>query len=236
MKKCLLIILSAAFFLLLFSSIAYAIDFKPQVTIDTEFTKGKTIPITPSTLGKYIKTIYTYAIGTVGILSTVVIIFGGFLWATAAGNNSRVDNAKTWITSALTGLVLALFSYTLLHMINPALVELTPINVTKIGTLEISCCDPNPTTGGPRNAVAIPNTNPIQYTCPTGTGTCTKDQTCKKSGGRYSCAITDCTNSRIGDACLTAFGSPGTCQLTDPDNAQLGGLDNDCEIFGCTCK
>jgi len=144
MKKYLLILLSVTFFLLLFSNIAYAINFKPQV--DIGFAEG---PITPSSLGNYIKAIYTYAIGVVGILSTVVIIFGGFLWATAAGNNSRVDNAKTWIGSALTGLVLALFSYTLLYMINPALVELGPINPSTVEPIS-GCCSFTDTEHGSR--------------------------------------------------------------------------------------
>ena len=123
------------------------IKFNPQISIPgSDFQHSddpkKYMTITPTTLGKYIKGIYTYAIGVVGILSTAVIIFGGFLWATAAGNNSRVDNAKTWIGSALTGLVLALFSYTLLYMINPALVELKSLDITPITKLEFGCCMP----------------------------------------------------------------------------------------------
>lgn len=225
MRKYLLILLSVTFFLLLFSNIAYAIPFNPQISIpNSDFqhseseNPGDWMSITPSTLGKYIKAIYTYAIGVVGILSTVVIIFGGFLWATAAGNNSRVDNAKTWITSALTGLVLALFSYTLLYMINPALVELKSISPRKAGAM-VSCCDPDPQTGGHKIATAIENTNPIRYDCrkhPTGTQLCAKDQMCKKVEDGYTCintkeALEACSNSYVGAPCRITNMDKGYC-------------------------
>ncbi|MCK5357217.1 MAG: hypothetical protein KAJ48_02380 [Elusimicrobiales bacterium] len=167
--------------------------------------KGAKINVTPDTLGKYIKAIYTYAIGIVGIFSTVVIIYGGLLWAMAGGNNSKVDAAKGYIGSALTGLVLALVSYTLLYMINPALVELKPIVLTKV-VPTITCCDPQT---GAKNATAKPNTKPIQYICPTGTQTCAKEQTCAKisTGGDYECI----SNIKSG-CCRCDYGVTHTCK------------------------
>ncbi len=86
-----------------------------------EYFKGKTI-------GVYITSIYKYGISVVGILATIVIMIGGLIWITSMGNASRVSNAKDWIGAALTGLALAMFSYTLLFIINPDLVELKPLN------------------------------------------------------------------------------------------------------------
>ena len=214
MKKYILILLCAFVFLFVISNIAYAegIPFNPQISIpNSEFKHSESkdssdwMVITPSTLGKYIKAIYTYAIGIVGIFSTVVIIYGGLLWAMAGGNNSKVDAAKGYIGSALTGLVLALVSYTLLYMINPALVELKPIVLTKV-VPTITCCDPQT---GAKNATAKPNTKPIQYICPTGTQTCAKEQTCAKisTGGDYECI----SNIKSG-CCRCDYGVTHTCK------------------------
>ncbi|MCK5061594.1 hypothetical protein KAR28_03515 [Candidatus Parcubacteria bacterium] len=197
MKKYILILLCAFVFLFIISNIAYAegIPFNPQISIpNSEFKHSESkdssdwMVITPSTLGKYIKAIYTYAIGIVGIFSTVVIIYGGLLWAMAGGNNSKVDAAKGYIGSALTGLVLALVSYTLLYMINPALVELKPLVVTKTGS-SITCCDSN-TGSYPPTSKKNPVTNTLEYSCNSIQDKCTENQACVRVsiGGKYECA------------------------------------------------
>lgn len=73
-------------------------------------------------INQYVAGIYNYAIGIVGILAAVVLMFGGLLWLTAGGNATRVGEAKAWIGASLTGLVIALTSYMILYQINPGLV------------------------------------------------------------------------------------------------------------------
>ena len=84
--------------------------------------------VTPSkgtgAIANYIKGIYGFAIGIVGIVAALVIMMGGVMWITAGGNTSRIENAKSWITAALTGLVIALSSYAILYTVNPDLVNL----------------------------------------------------------------------------------------------------------------
>ncbi|MCU0679164.1 MAG: hypothetical protein MUC28_01815 [Planctomycetes bacterium] len=102
----------------------YAADFKPQVTVGS-FQKDGSYASDGSTrlLANYIQEIYKYAIGLVGILATVTLMFGGISWILAGGSAERVGSAKAWITSALTGLVLALCSYIILNTVNPALIS-----------------------------------------------------------------------------------------------------------------
>ena len=97
------------------------VKFTPQVEIG-EFKKGIGKPVTGETIGKYIRAIYNYAIGIVGILAAVVMMVGGVMWITAGGNAERVGNAKSWIGASLSGLVLALCSYIILNTVNPDLV------------------------------------------------------------------------------------------------------------------
>ena len=77
------------------------------------------LPGNPQNISQLVASYYKYLIGAVGILATVIMMFGGLMYIMSAGNASKADNAKTWITSALTGLVLAFASYTILYMINP---------------------------------------------------------------------------------------------------------------------
>lgn len=100
------------------------IRFAPQITVGT-FIKGSssTVPEGTAMIGEYIKQIYKYLIGIVGILAVVVMMYGGVIWMMSFGNSSRAGEAKSWIAASLTGLLLVMFSYVILKTINPALVD-----------------------------------------------------------------------------------------------------------------
>lgn len=83
-------------------------------------------------IGDYIGALYKYGVGLAAVLSTIMIMVGGFLWLTSAGSPDRVGKAKEFITSALTGLVLALFSFMILYTVNPEIVKLKPLGVKEI--------------------------------------------------------------------------------------------------------
>jgi len=99
--------------------------FTPQVGIGTDFQAG--VPKTPNgstkMIGEYVRAIYKYAIGIVGILAAVVLMIGGVMWIVAGGNATAIGEAKSWIGASLTGLLLALCSYFILATVNPALVD-----------------------------------------------------------------------------------------------------------------
>ncbi|MFA5995132.1 MAG: pilin [Patescibacteria group bacterium] len=79
---------------------------------------------TITNLGQYINLVYRYALGLVGIIATVLIMAGGVMWLTSAGNEQSITQGKELITSAVIGLVLALFSYSILYLINPNFVNM----------------------------------------------------------------------------------------------------------------
>ena len=171
-----------------------AIKFKLQVPfpgMDTVFgtnynSATQELTIEGNSIGNYIKTVYNYAIGTVGILATVTMIFGGIIWITAAGNTSRVETAKSTISAALTGMVLALSSYFILNMLNPDLLTFKPLDLTKVGNTVTCCSD--------KRGIITPKTktqdNELVYYCEApeenasyygNIDTCTYGKTCEKN-------------------------------------------------------
>lgn len=72
-----------------------------------------------SNLAEYINVVYAFALGIVGIIAVVLIMAGGLRWIAAAGNESAITDAKEIITSAVTGLAIALLSFVILSFINP---------------------------------------------------------------------------------------------------------------------
>jgi len=53
----------------------------------------------------------------VGVLSVIMLIYGGIRYATSAGNAANVTSAKNTIMYALIGLVIALLAYAIVHFV-----------------------------------------------------------------------------------------------------------------------
>jgi len=75
-------------------------------------------------LPNLIKYIYLFAVGICGAIALASILFGAIKYIGAAGNSSRISDAKEQIVSAILGVVILLSSYLILYTINPDLVTL----------------------------------------------------------------------------------------------------------------
>ncbi len=82
-------------------------------------------------VSEYLQLVYQFALGIVGIIAVVLIMLGGLRWVVAAGNESAIGEAKEIIISAVTGLVIAMLSYTILLFINPQTTNIS-MNIFKI--------------------------------------------------------------------------------------------------------
>lgn len=122
--------------------------FTPNVSIPGLFPeKGQTSePIDANIAGRYIRALYVYFVGIVGVLAVVMIMYAGFLWITAAGNSSKITQAKEHMNGAVIGVILALTSFLLLQLINPQLVSLRIPFIQPVDTIVQSSyfCSGNP--------------------------------------------------------------------------------------------
>ncbi len=64
-------------------------------------------------------------LGFLGILFTVLIIYGGFLWMTAAGNDQQIEKARKILTQATIGLLIVILAYALSSWIFRAILYAT---------------------------------------------------------------------------------------------------------------
>lgn len=65
----------------------------------------------------FVSTLLTFGIGIAGGIAMLLIIFGGFQILTSAGNPERLNAGKELISSAITGLLMIVFSVFLLRII-----------------------------------------------------------------------------------------------------------------------
>lgn len=114
-------------------------QFVPQVSIPgSDFGVGAKIDIDGLTLARYISALYQWALGAIGALSAVMIVIAGAQWMLAAGNASKIGDAKDRLTHALIGLLIALSSFLVLNFINPELVIFKELRVEKIERITLN--------------------------------------------------------------------------------------------------
>jgi hypothetical protein len=109
----------------------------------------------------------------VGICALFMITVGGYMYITSAGNNATMGKAKSIITDAIIGLVLALLAYLIFYTINPNLTSPAGLQpIASVGTIPAgggtgkTTIDPlfknnniavTATAGGSTDTVALPD-------------------------------------------------------------------------------
>lgn len=85
----------------------------------------------PKNMGDYFNTIFKIAIGLCGALAVVMIVIGGVQYMGDESIFGKTE-AKSKITSAILGLIIALGSYALLNTINPDLLGGKGVKITAV--------------------------------------------------------------------------------------------------------
>ncbi|MEK7516207.1 MAG: hypothetical protein AAB562_01275, partial [Patescibacteria group bacterium] len=80
---------------------------------------------TTTTLPVIIGKIIAVGIGLVGVIFLVLMVYGGFLWMTARGDEQKVEKSKDLITAAVIGLVIVLAAYIITNFVVTNLLSAT---------------------------------------------------------------------------------------------------------------
>jgi hypothetical protein len=68
-------------------------------------------------LKSMILTVVNYALGFLGLIAVIMIIYGGVTYVTSAGSDEAIKNAKKIIMYALIGLIIILLSFVLVNAV-----------------------------------------------------------------------------------------------------------------------
>lgn len=79
--------------------------------VDFGLSAGVNTGLTSNDIRDTIASIINVALGLLGIVCVVIVIAGGFLWMTAAGNEEKVEKAKKLLGAGVIGLVIVLCAY-----------------------------------------------------------------------------------------------------------------------------
>lgn len=72
---------------------------------------------TTKDLAKNFQNLYQLSLSVLPVIVLIILIYAGYLYISSLGNESRIGEAKAWITAGLTGLVILLIIPLILRLI-----------------------------------------------------------------------------------------------------------------------
>jgi len=69
------------------------------------------------TLGEAVGAIVNVVLSVLGLVATVIIIIGGFIWMTSGGNPDQVGKAKKLMMAGVIGLIIILLAWSISHFL-----------------------------------------------------------------------------------------------------------------------
>lgn len=72
-------------------------------------------------IGQCVQNVIAYVLGIAGIIALAGIVYGGFLYLTAAGNQDRVEAGKNALTYSIVGLIVIGLGYAIVVFVFAAL-------------------------------------------------------------------------------------------------------------------
>jgi len=76
-----------------------------------------------------ISNVIRIALSFLGIVAVLIVLWGGVLWMTAAGNDDKVETAKKVLFSGLIGLIIILSAFAITQFVVNQLIGATGTNV-----------------------------------------------------------------------------------------------------------
>lgn len=176
------------------------LTFTPTDQIVTSINEEGGYGVSVPWIAEYIKAIYNYGLGIVGILAALVLMGGGVLWLISGGDASKITQAKEMIIGSITGLIILTGSYLLLFQVNPELTKLKKIELNSIprDTFEIPVDDQGIAPSSAESSHGVPwyfqcseegkaisygDCDPLKSICQSGCGVASTMMAINKLGG-----------------------------------------------------
>lgn len=99
-----------------------------------------------------INRLYRFAIILASIGAVLYIVIAGYLYMSSEGNSEMVDKAKSYVTSAITAIVILLAGYIVLRFLNPDLIQFRNIQPPSVTPGTTSAPSTLPSTSGASSA------------------------------------------------------------------------------------
>ena len=103
----------------------FALSMAPVLALETGIQYGTAIGLGTKDLREGIMSIIQVLLGFLGIVAIVIMLYGGFVWMTAGGNDEKISEAKKIISAGIIGLVIIFISFALAQFVIAQLITAT---------------------------------------------------------------------------------------------------------------
>ena len=86
---------------------------------------GATFGLGTADLKTTVVNVIKLVLGLLGLIAVIMVIYGGFLWMTAGGNEDNVDKGKKVISAAVIGLIIVLLAWAIVTFFYNTTVNVT---------------------------------------------------------------------------------------------------------------
>ncbi|MFA5076046.1 MAG: hypothetical protein WC480_01365 [Patescibacteria group bacterium] len=126
-----ILIIIVTWFLIIFAVPAVATEVPPTLLNAPEQAGGLAVkagyPEKPRAPEEVVGRLISYAMGALGVVFFVLMVYGGWLWLTASGNEEQITKAKKLIIEAVIGLAIIFAAYAITYfVVSKALSSITP--------------------------------------------------------------------------------------------------------------
>lgn len=91
--------------------------------VATSATRAGFAEATNTTFATNVGRFVSLILSVLGVIFTVLIVYAGFLWMTAAGEDTKVEKAKNIISSSIIGLIIILMAYSITNFVVPRIMQ-----------------------------------------------------------------------------------------------------------------
>lgn len=123
--KYLILTFFLAFIFLAFAPQTLAVNLGGDILDKAGETAGYDKGTTDTTLSKNIGIVINIALSVIGVLFTILMVYAGYTWMVARGDETKVDKAKKIITASIIGLIITLAAYSITNFVIPRILDKT---------------------------------------------------------------------------------------------------------------
>ncbi len=103
----------------------FALTVMPALALDVGLNYGTYTGLGTKDIRAGVMSIVNVMLGFLGIIAIIIILWGGFRWMTAGGNEEKVGEAKKIITAGIIGLIIIFVSYAIATFVIQQLISAT---------------------------------------------------------------------------------------------------------------
>ena len=89
----------------------------PAMALDVGLNYGTATGLGSTDIRTGVMSVIRVLLGFLGIIAIVIVLYGGFVWLTSAGNEEKVGQAKKILSAGIIGLIIIFVSYALAQFV-----------------------------------------------------------------------------------------------------------------------